>query len=363
MENNCFVTLMTNDSFFPCIKRNAEILKITNPNVSFYVMIPKDNIYLINLLNKYNIKYKEINIDTFKNDGSNYYFETINKFQIFNFSNYDKVCFIDADLFIIQDFSDEFKKLDTTDIILYTEEQEKISGQIIIVKPDKEKYQKLKNMANQYVHDEELLNDIYKDKIKDLEHLPGDKIIHFGGLIKPWSYQTAGYKDLKNFFNNDNISTETILNTFYNHLDNFRGLLYLWDKMYKPNRCIYIIFIENKESVKEALLFRNKMENYGIIYPILFILDKNEKYGDISFLDQDHICFHFCEFKHKNLSIIEQTSLILRLFRDEGEKFCIIKPFDDLNENFDLIFSKNVSKDIQKQFLNKYKNNLFYFEK
>jgi hypothetical protein len=46
MENNCYITLMTNEFFLPCVKRCAQTIKHFNSKYPYIVMIPKDNEYL-----------------------------------------------------------------------------------------------------------------------------------------------------------------------------------------------------------------------------------------------------------------------------------------------------------------------------
>ena len=95
--NNCYITLMTNEKYLPCVIRAAQTFKYFKSKYPYIVMIPKYNSFLKNNLIKHNIQFKEIEIYKLIDDNPIFYNDTINKFQLFNFIEYDQICFLDAD--------------------------------------------------------------------------------------------------------------------------------------------------------------------------------------------------------------------------------------------------------------------------
>lgn len=242
MENNCYMTLMTNENYLPCIIRNAQRMRYLNVKYPYIVLIPKNNFFLKQALEKENILYEQITIEKINQNSDLFYNDTINKFMITKFYQYDKICFLDGDLILIDNPDNEFNFLsDNQDLLLYQEIREnnkvEFMGQFFICRPSFTNIDIIKKMVSNdsTIIDDEMiflkLINTNQCKYKIMSNHPETSFLHFSGCLKPWQY----YKKLMHpyFYNLFYILDEKEFNKELKLYDN--EIMSLWNLYQKNN--------------------------------------------------------------------------------------------------------------------------------
>ena len=94
MENNCYMTLITQEKYIPCTIRNAQRLKYLKSKYPLIAMVPKCDLNLKKQLEDKGVPVALIDLDKYiVGDKYLLYADTINKFKILTFTEYDKICF------------------------------------------------------------------------------------------------------------------------------------------------------------------------------------------------------------------------------------------------------------------------------
>lgn len=364
MENNCYMSLMTDIRFLPCIIKCHQGLEYVKSKYPYIVLIPEDNPYMEEQVQKYNIKYKKIKIDVFQNT-KDYYDETINKFQILTYTEYDKICFLDGDLIVIKNIDNEFLKLTNEyNVLKYYSTNNGITGEIFITRTNKELYNIIKSVHSFYTNDEEILNlqnkkDINKNSYNILynffmnsknNELICDSILHFGGRIKPWEKQIEGFTEVKKFFHNTNkedffkiLSKDPDLNQLKNNI----YFLSFYNSLFLKN---YVIFVNNEKELDKAIEIKKLLNKYNCLYPLVIITDKQKKI-DINKVDQYRIPVYYTDFK-RDISLLEKINYINRFFPEYSAVVCFINNINiNIEENIDYIFYKNIPEKYKKDMI------------
>ena len=221
MENNCYMTLCTVEDFLPCVIRNSWAMEYLNFKYPYVVMIPKGNKYIKEQLELNNIQYREINVLKF--DDSSYkreYNDTINKFQILTFTEFDKICFLDADIVMLENIDKEFKKLDNFKGSIYGYGEDLCTGSFFLGKPDLKLFGKILKHKKEYCNDDQVIQNLL---CLDKESKDGStgigEMFHYIGSPKPWTSQNFNNYFLKWFF------TETSKEEFFYIIENEKNWL------------------------------------------------------------------------------------------------------------------------------------------
>ena len=91
MENNCYMTLITQEKYIPCTIRNAQRLKYLKSKYPLIAMVPKFDLNLKKQLEDKGVPVALIDLDKYiVGDKYLLYADTINKFKILTFTEYDK---------------------------------------------------------------------------------------------------------------------------------------------------------------------------------------------------------------------------------------------------------------------------------
>lgn len=358
MNKYCYMTLMTTEKFLPCVIRCHESLQYVKSKYPYVVLIPENNLFLKTELQKRNILFKEIKVDKLDKNRSFYYNDTINKFQLFNFIEYDKIFFLDADSIVCQNIDLEFNKLkDKEKIYLYSEDfqdRKRLTGSCFIVKPNPLFYNKILQLitTEQFYNDEQIIDHFFIDQ--EGLRSPPEGFLHFGGFIKPWENLSEDFNFLHQFF------TSMPLEKFYYYLDNtqeFLGIYNQWSCIYnKISNFGYVICIKNENDLKQGLKIQQQMKDYGFLYQLIFITEKKKEIIDK--LHNERLSFSIVDKIPDNL--IDILCLYSDLFYGTYSSLLIIQNLNIcIKNNFDFIFKEDISLNVKNSFYEQYKNFIY----
>lgn len=377
--NNCYITLMTDKKFLPTVIRCDQSLKYYKSKYPFIVMVPESDQYLQEQLIKHNILYKPIHIDKFQENNILLpYNDTINKFQIFNFIEYDYLCFIDADvIFFGGNIDEEFELAEKENFKFYgyfePDHQknqlinfERLMGGLFIIQPDINFYSQLKTLIYNhhflFDNDEEVLKLFFLHLTK--KHKVPNNYTHFGGAIKPWELKNSNLF-IKHFFYDDLTINELgfFLDNIIIFLGEFRTLSNCYDRYNFNSNNGFFMIPQTEEEVKKCIKYQTLFSNYGHDYPLIICIDPVLLTCENDLLAKlDNAT---CSFKLisniKNKNLYQKFKFLEQTFKEEYDKICFIPNLNfQLEENLDLILSPFTSSEIRMEKLKKYKDSLIY---
>lgn len=377
--NNCYITLMTDKKFLPTVIRCDQSLKYYKSKYPFIVMVPESDQYLQEQLIKHNILYKPIHIDKFQENNILLpYNDTINKFQIFNFIEYDYLCFIDADvIFFGGNIDEEFELAEKENSKFYGYFEpdhwknqlinfERLMGGLFIIQPDINFYSQLKTLIYNhhflFDNDEEVLKLFFLHLTK--KHKVPNNYTHFGGAIKPWELKNSNLF-IKHFFYDDLTINELgfFLDNIIIFLGEFRTLSNCYDRYNFNSNNGFFMIPQTEEEVKKCIKYQTLFSNYGHDYPLIICIDPVLlTYENDLLAKLDNA---ICSFKLipniKNKNLYQKFKFLEQTFKEEYDKICFIPNLNfQLEENLDLILSPFTSSEIRMEKLKKYKDSLIY---
>lgn len=377
--NNCYITLMTNEKFLPTVIRCDQSLKYYKSKYPFIVMVPESDQYLQEQLIKHNILYKPIHIDKFQENNILLpYNDTINKFQIFNFTDYDYLCFIDADvIFFGGNIDEEFELAEKENSKFYGYfepdhwknqliSSERLMGGLFIIQPDINFYSQLKDLIYNhhflFDNDEEVLKLFFLHLTK--KHKVPNNYTHFGGIIKPWELKNSNLF-IKHFFYDDLTINELgfFLDNVAIFLGEFRTLSNCYDRYNFNSNNGFFMIPQTEEEVKKCIKYQTLFSNYGHDYPLIICIDpvlltcENDLLAKLD----NTVCSFKLISNIKNKNLYQKFKFLEQTFKEEYDKICFIPNLNfQLEENLDLILSPFTSSEIRMEKLKKYKDSLIY---
>lgn len=375
--NKCaYVTLVTNEKFLPCVIKCAESLQYYQSKYPLIAMIPENNVFLKNNLTKYNILCKEIKIDKLQDNCYLHYNDTINKFQIFNLTEYDYLCFLDADIIFFQgNIDSEFEKAQKENASFYgyfegdhnegVEIGTRLMGGLFIIQPNLTVYPEILHIIKKYnfefICDEEILKLLFKEGLK--KHQVPHFYTHFGDYIKVWEKIFTPSSFVSHFFYDDLSSEE--LGYWLDNPDLFLGRVRCqsnnWTKRnYFSNRGFFI-FLQTPQDIISILNLQKQLIKYGSTYSLIICIDKTLYSDDlIQLLDSNWSCFILfdnCKFKN----IYQQIKFLEQHFKEDYIRICLITNINfQIKENLDLLLQTHTDPQIKKDILKKYESDLIY---
>jgi len=214
MNNYCFATVITNINYEVCAGRLYQSLKYFNSSYPMEIIVTNNvDTSKLEFLNTNNIPYRTGEYLYFSNNDTRcldrpWYKDTLSKINILTLTEYDYVCFLDADILIGKNIDFLFNNIDTTKDfnIIHREEviDEKvislIMGEIYLAKPSYQHFKEIKgDLYNQlalFQDDESMFNMLLSKNIYTynelnikiiLEHgWEFNNIYHLSGAIKIW---------------------------------------------------------------------------------------------------------------------------------------------------------------------------------
>lgn len=211
MSKFAYVTLATTPSFL----RGAHFLDYSLKRVkSKYPLIIMVTENLRELLVE-DCNYLMIPYHKFNNPEPRY-LDTINKLQCFTLTDYDKVFFIDADIFVVENVDcifDEIHDEFYSGIRPHPTMGKTFCGDRAIYTPEQGKFETI--LANKdfmtFPHDEAVLYYLYPQiiaKYEQLDFIHADRFLHLSGEKKYWEvidvsiqkFESMSMDEIKNFF-------------------------------------------------------------------------------------------------------------------------------------------------------------------
>lgn len=225
-----YVTLLSTNSYYPGVVVMFESLKQTNPKYNEFVVVVNETISedIINKLERKGyivLKRNKIDFsDIVTNNQFGYWINTFDKLYIFELTQYDKIIYLDSDLYIAKNIDDLFDMPHLSGAISGKEcynEWDGINSGLMVIVPEEGILSKLLDVVKTHkfdkdIGDQDIINyyydwpnqnlaisekynifynlvDYYVDKFHyDPDDLRG---IHYIGSIKPWMYSS---QDLNN---------------------------------------------------------------------------------------------------------------------------------------------------------------------
>jgi hypothetical protein len=187
-----YVTLATTESFLQGAHLLDYSLKRVNSEYPLVIMVTPNLIpHLID-----GPKYKLIPYLKFDNECKRYV-DTVNKLQCFTLVEYDRVCFLDADIFVTENFDEIFVKYDCEFVCgirpfsMESGDGKSFCGDRVIYTPNPDLFQRIITDENlmKSPDDEVVLQFIYNDMFMQYPHWPfpySDKLLHLSGVKKYW---------------------------------------------------------------------------------------------------------------------------------------------------------------------------------
>ena len=218
-----YVTLLSTNEYYPGVVAMFESLKLTKPKYHDFVVIINETINrdIINKLEKRGylvIKKDKIDFSSIvSNNSFTYWINTFDKLHIFELTEYDKIIYLDSDLFIVKNIDDLFDMPHLSGAISGKEcynEWDGINSGLMVIVPEEGILTKLLNVISTHkfdkdIGDQDIINYYYdwpnknlaiSEKynifynlidyyIEKLKYNPNDvRCIHYIGSRKPWMY-------------------------------------------------------------------------------------------------------------------------------------------------------------------------------
>ena len=199
MEKYLYTTLVTNEKFLNGLLYFYKFWKRTNSKYEFIAMVT-NNLTEEQLKKINHIPYKIIQYYTIKNDEYHArYSDTINKIQIFDFIEYDRICFINTDIilfenldYLLENFDDNFEFCSSLN-----KGRDLFRGEVFVIKPKKNfcSYLLEQDWVFQQYDDENIFSKLFREEYLEynFEYL-NHKIWHDIGGIKYWELIKYNYK-------------------------------------------------------------------------------------------------------------------------------------------------------------------------
>ena len=372
MENNCYMTLVTELKYVPCVKNCNALMKYYNSQFPYIALVPEDSIDLQNQLAKADIQYIPIKIDKFGSDTRicPLFADTINKFQIFNFAEYEKICFIDADIIIRANIDYLFDKLQNKSTHFFPAgrkdsagKSDGFGGELFIVRPDLAMYPRVLADKGLYTNDEEVLKAYFfnEDNIEERD-FPSDKLIHFSGLIKIWERCNTSFSQIWRHFYDECTSIDDLVH-FVENIEHYQGHLNTWTRLMKAafQLQLYVVLVQNPQDLQKAIQLEQKLQNeYGCRINFMYVMGYQDDEA-ARYLANNQKNFIWIHLPQDNLSFIQILNSVSYEMMSIGcSTFCFIYNLDmNITENLDYLFSPYLYTDRRQIAIEKYQNDLY----
>lgn len=375
MENNCFMTLVTELKYVPCVKNCNVLMTHYKSKFPYIALVPEDSIDIQNQLAQANIKYIPIKIDKFDTSGFQPLFaDTINKFQIFNFTEYDKICFIDADMLIKRNIDDIFNELGENESTCFYSSGRKNSegksdgfgGELFVVRPDPALYQRVYADRHLYSNDEQVLKAYFFNEQDEDRYLPFHALVHFSGIIKIWERSNTFFPQIQRYFFEEHASEEELV-SFVENIEMYQGYLNTWrnvmDKAFHLK--LYAILVQTPQDFKKAIQLEQKLvSEYGCQFEFFYIIGYQDS-ETLSYLisNQKNFIQTKCSLSQDKNTFIQALNLVHQeLAATACTKFCFIYNLDmEVTESLDYLFSDYLSHQRRQEAMKKYQNDLYFY--
>ena len=220
-----YVTVLSTNSYFEGVLVLFESLKLTNPKYDTFVVLVNDEIDKKNIdeLIKRDyevIKKPKINVDV-NNKNFKYWANTFDKINVFGLYQFDKIVYLDSDMYIKNNIDELFLLPHMSGAIAgkgVYKEWDGINSGLMVIVPEKDLDKKILNVLYEHkfdkdIGDQDLIEYYYNWKDQNLAisekynlfynfsdyyinllnyKVEDISVIHFIGSIKPWMYDKNG---------------------------------------------------------------------------------------------------------------------------------------------------------------------------
>lgn len=203
-SNNAYVTLVATDDYaYGAIGLNESLKKVQSKYPLIILATDQISLNTLQLFNQFNIAYKIVpHLEFNKQHPTKRYRLTRSKIQLLTLIEFDKVCFLDADVIVIKNFDFLFEK---DYFFLYRQDDGEtkkwmISGGMFIIQPNLDFYKKVYLMSYFYSEDEQLWTYFYPYKFG----VPLERDFEFKYFLhyrheKYWVTNNYNWNSIKNY--------------------------------------------------------------------------------------------------------------------------------------------------------------------
>lgn len=291
MKKYLYCSLATNEKYLKGITFLYNSYLKTKSDIPFLALIT-DNLSNNDLyiLQKNNVPYKIVPYLSFIHikDNENIFRDTLNKFYIFTLKEYEKVFFLDADIFLFKniDFLFDLSEANKIVTIQHQLNENDIQGGSFIINPSDFNFSEIiKNYQKNYHNDEQVLNNLYNKDNVILKQIDDSIFYHDGGPnIKYWETLNI---NLNYFFD---LKTETQKSFFLNYWVNLKN-------KYLKNNYLYVTLATNSKYLKGAIYLYYSYKNTKSKYPFLILVTDNLKKEDYEELEKNKISYKIIPYK------------------------------------------------------------------
>lgn len=362
MSKYCYATLLTEPRYLPCVIRCKQTMEHYNTKYPYLALIPEGDKYLRNILEGYGILCEEIHVDKFNPLESSQMWlhsDTINKMQLLNLVQYDKILYLDADIVLCGNIDDEFDKIAMDEEFGFYTDNGVITGLMFMVKPIKNFYaSKILPLKDKYENDELIYWEFYSHQT-GLREVP-ENVIHFGGPVKPWQNGEPALRTIRWIFLRS--SKEEFISWIENRVK-FDGILNAWFFHQKSVRVYaYVALILSKEDMIKVVELNRKMKKWGFSRPLIACIPEEAEFLEEFLFNSDNMLFRIIP-KDNYENTMKKISCLVDIFKMDYHAIGFINNLDmEISENFDYIFAKSLDPEIKKKATEKYSNNLLILE-
>ena len=237
--NYAYVTLLSTNQYLLGVLAMFESLKRTNPNVKEFIVIINEEITVNNIQILKSFGYKVIQKNkirvTTKNQNNLYWLNTFDKFHVFELTEYNKIIYLDSDLYILQNIDELFTKPNLSGVIAGKEiapNWEGINSGLMVIEPKEGIVNQLIDFMQtkkyeKEIGDQDIINDYFEWPKKNLALKEGYNIfaeyldfyikeknypisdiyvIHYIGSRKPWMLsEQEQYQKLEEYHKNNKL--------------------------------------------------------------------------------------------------------------------------------------------------------------
>ena len=221
---NLYATLLSSDNYlYGAITLFLSLERVQTKYPFLVILTDNCSESTKQILQEYNIEFMQIPLLLFQNK-ENHWQSTINKFYIFNLEEYNKVCFLDADIILKENIDYIFEY--TQNPVFVNSHYLPYWGGIFVIQPNKTIWQYIiKKYQNKCTNDEMVLEQLYpfhylQFYVPDIE----SKFIHCNISPKWWSsLKSTSLLEpiLSNFLQQDKYYSQSVLyiSTIYDKQD------------------------------------------------------------------------------------------------------------------------------------------------
>ena len=235
--NNAYVTVLSTNNYYKGVLVLFESLKLTNPKINNFVVLVNETIdkeIIDDLINRGYIVIKKDKIEAsfIKNDKYAHWSNTFDKFNVFDLLDYDKVVYLDSDMYVDKNIDELFDLPNMSATIAgkhYYPDWTNLNSGLMVITPKEGVLEGLKEILfskkfESHVGDQDIIGNYFDWENQNLEiidkynifsylidnyindeiyTIDDIKVIHYIGNKKPWMFNSKEIEEYKNKIKNN----------------------------------------------------------------------------------------------------------------------------------------------------------------